>query len=118
MRETSRKPDEVYEVIERLCPSARKLGTQEGGDRHAAHRCECIILPCTVSLSDTGFLHDLLLVRTEIFGRPHNTRPGWMTLGNQLDGVRLYDPDVIKRYADCVCFLREWRILVCACSYG
>ena len=25
-------------------------------------------------------------------GRPHNCRPGWVTLGNQLDGVRLHDP--------------------------
>ena len=45
VRETSRKPDEVYSLLERLSPGSRKL---------------------------------------EIFGRPHNTRPGWVTLGNQL----------------------------------
>lgn len=43
-RETSRKPDEVYGVIERLAPHGRKL---------------------------------------ELFGRRHNVRPGWLTLGNQ-----------------------------------
>jgi mRNA (2'-O-methyladenosine-N6-)-methyltransferase len=38
VRETSRKPDEVYELIERMCPGGRKV---------------------------------------EIFGRKHNTRPGY-----------------------------------------
>ncbi|CAG8475934.1 3626_t:CDS:2 [Paraglomus brasilianum] len=54
VRETSRKPDEIYGLIDRLAP--------------------------------------------EIFGRQHNTRPGWLTLGNQLDDVRLYEPDVVARY--------------------
>jgi mRNA (2'-O-methyladenosine-N6-)-methyltransferase len=40
VRETSRKPDEVYELIERMCPGGRKV---------------------------------------EIFGRKHNTRPGYVT---------------------------------------
>jgi mRNA (2'-O-methyladenosine-N6-)-methyltransferase len=38
VRETSRKPDEVYGLIERMCPGGRKV---------------------------------------EIFGRKHNTRPGY-----------------------------------------
>jgi mRNA (2'-O-methyladenosine-N6-)-methyltransferase len=38
VRETSRKPDEVYGIIERMCPGGRKI---------------------------------------EIFGRKHNTRPGY-----------------------------------------
>ncbi|CAG8611125.1 5964_t:CDS:10 [Funneliformis caledonium] len=59
VRETSRKPDEVYGLIDRLAPGKRKL---------------------------------------EIFGRQHNTRPGWMTLGNQLDDVRLYESDVFERF--------------------
>uniref|UniRef100_U9UE94 mRNA m(6)A methyltransferase n=1 Tax=Rhizophagus irregularis (strain DAOM 181602 / DAOM 197198 / MUCL 43194) TaxID=747089 RepID=U9UE94_RHIID len=59
VRETSRKPDEVYGLIDRLAPGTRKL---------------------------------------EIFGRQHNTRPGWMTLGNQLDDVRLYESDVVTLY--------------------
>ncbi|RUS13753.1 N6-adenosine-methyltransferase 70 kDa subunit [Endogone sp. FLAS-F59071] len=59
VRETSRKPDEVYGLIDRLSPGMRKL---------------------------------------EIFGRPHNIRPGWMTLGNQLDGVRVFEPELVERY--------------------
>ncbi|RIA95433.1 methyltransferase-like 3 [Glomus cerebriforme] len=59
VRETSRKPDEIYGLIDRLAPGTRKL---------------------------------------EIFGRQHNTRPGWMTLGNQLDNVRLYEPEVVALY--------------------
>ncbi|KAF0458258.1 N6-adenosine-methyltransferase 70 kDa subunit-like isoform X6 [Gigaspora margarita] len=59
VRETSRKPDEIYGLIDRLAPGTRKL---------------------------------------EIFGRQHNTRPGWVTLGNQLDDVRLYEPELVARY--------------------
>nr|CAG8440593.1 8390_t:CDS:10 [Entrophospora candida] len=59
VRETSRKPDEIYGIIDRLAPGTRKL---------------------------------------EIFGRQHNTRPGWMTLGNQLDDVRLYEPELVIKY--------------------
>jgi len=59
VRETSRKPDEIYNVIERLSPGTEKI---------------------------------------EIFGRPHNTRPGWMTLGNQLDGTRILDPKIVEKF--------------------
>lgn len=45
VRDTSRKPDELYGMIERLCPAGRKL---------------------------------------ELFGRRHNARTGWLTVGNQL----------------------------------
>lgn len=59
-RETSRKPDELYGLIERLVgPHARKL---------------------------------------EIFGRDHNLRPGWFTIGNQLTGTSIHELDVKKRY--------------------
>ncbi|KAK0534167.1 methyltransferase [Tilletia horrida] len=47
VRDTSRKPDELYGLIERLCPGGRKV---------------------------------------ELFGRKHNMRRGWLTLGNQLRG--------------------------------
>ncbi|THV05496.1 MT-A70-domain-containing protein [Dendrothele bispora CBS 962.96] len=57
VRETSRKPDEVYGLIERMCPGGRKI---------------------------------------EIFGRKHNTRPGWLTLGNQLGPDQIYE----KEFAD------------------
>ena len=59
VRATSRKPDEIYGVIERLSPRTRKV---------------------------------------ELFGRPHNVQPNWITLGNQLDGVRLIEPDVVRRF--------------------
>ena len=59
VRETSRKPDEMYSLIERLSPGTRKL---------------------------------------EIFARQHNVRPGWVSLGNQLDGVKIMDPEMKARY--------------------
>ncbi|KAJ3405113.1 hypothetical protein CcCBS67573_g01089 [Chytriomyces confervae] len=58
VRETSRKPDEIYNLIERMCPGGKKL---------------------------------------EIFGRKHNTRPGWLTLGNQLGGSFISDPELRER---------------------
>lgn len=45
VRRTSQKPDELYAMIERMCPGARKV---------------------------------------ELFGRRHNIRRDWLTLGNQL----------------------------------
>lgn len=32
--------------------------------------------------------------KVELFGRPHNCQPNWMTLGNQLDGIKILDPDI------------------------
>lgn len=61
-RETSRKPDEIYDIIERLCPGARKI---------------------------------------EIFGRKHNIREGWVTVGNQLPPTQLFG-DTLTRF-------REWE---------
>ncbi|EFI27657.1 m6a methyltransferase [Coprinopsis cinerea okayama7 len=59
VRETSRKPDEVYNMIERMCPGGRKV---------------------------------------EIFGRKHNVRPGWITLGNQLGNVdMIWEEDLRER---------------------
>eukprot|EP00850_Spirogloea_muscicola_P021906 SM000267S09857 [mRNA] locus=s267:591:5429:- [translate_table: standard] len=59
VRETSRKPDEMYSMLERISPRTRKL---------------------------------------EIFARPHNTHAGWISLGNQLDGVRLVDKGMRDRF--------------------
>lgn len=53
VRETSRKPDELYAMIERMCPGGRKM---------------------------------------ELFGRQHNIRPGWLTLGNQLKSTHVVEP--------------------------
>ena len=36
--------------------------------------------------------------KLEIFARQHNVRPGWVSLGNQLDGVKILDPDMKARY--------------------
>jgi len=58
VRETSRKPDEIYGIIERLSPGTRKL---------------------------------------ELFGRKHNIRPGWITLGNQLETTHILEPDLLAR---------------------
>ena len=60
VRETSRKPEEIYSLIERIAP---------GRDKR----------------------------RLELFGRKHNTRPGWLTLGNQLGDTRIYEQDVVDR---------------------
>ncbi|KAI0980444.1 hypothetical protein GJ496_004336 [Pomphorhynchus laevis] len=59
VRETSRKPDEIYGICERLSPGTRKI---------------------------------------ELFGRPHNVQSNWTTLGNQLEGIRLVEPDVVQRF--------------------
>ncbi|BES91814.1 N6-adenosine-methyltransferase [Nesidiocoris tenuis] len=32
--------------------------------------------------------------KIELFGRPHNVQPNWITLGNQVEGVRLVDPEL------------------------
>lgn len=59
VRETSRKPDEMYPMLERISPRTRKL---------------------------------------ELFARMHNTHAGWMSLGNQLQGVRLVDEGLRARF--------------------
>ncbi|RWS21884.1 N6-adenosine-methyltransferase subunit-like protein [Leptotrombidium deliense] len=49
--------------------------------------------------------------KIELFGRPHNTQPNWITIGNQLDGVRLLDPELISafsaRYPDGDCMKKN-----------
>ena len=57
VRETSRKPDELYEMVERMV----------GGDKY------CL----------------------ELFGRSHNLRNSWITIGNQLNGNRISD-DILR----------------------
>ncbi|CCE72755.1 Piso0_000349 [Millerozyma farinosa CBS 7064] len=61
-RETSRKPDEIYDIVERIIGlHARKL---------------------------------------EIFGRDHNIRPGWLTIGNQLSGYDLHERELVIKYEE------------------
>lgn len=59
VRETSRKPDEIYSLIERMSPGGKKI---------------------------------------ELFGRPHNCKPGWITLGNQLPGLYIRDQEIVRNY--------------------
>jgi mRNA m6A methyltransferase catalytic subunit len=98
VRETSRKPEEVYGLIERMCPGGRKVGTWT--------------MSSLISSLDLGIYHIL-----EIFGRKHNTRPGfvcpsfyfsqlidlcirWLTLGNQLGNAdQIYEEDLATRVA-------------------
>ncbi|KAK4489229.1 hypothetical protein RD792_005025 [Penstemon davidsonii] len=59
VRETSRKPDEMYAMLERISPRTRKL---------------------------------------ELFARMNNVQAGWLSLGNQLQGVRLVDEGLRARF--------------------
>ena len=36
--------------------------------------------------------------KVELFGRPHNVQPNWVTLGNQLDGIVVHDEEMLKRW--------------------
>lgn len=36
--------------------------------------------------------------KIELFGRAHNVQPNWITLGNQLNGVRLIEPDLVNAF--------------------
>ncbi|XP_071821313.1 N(6)-adenosine-methyltransferase subunit METTL3-like [Apostichopus japonicus] len=38
--------------------------------------------------------------KIEFFGRMHNVQPNWVTLGNQLDGVHLVEPELIKKFQE------------------
>lgn len=37
--------------------------------------------------------------KIELFGRPHNLQPNWVTLGNQLDGVMIHDKETLDRWS-------------------
>jgi mRNA (2'-O-methyladenosine-N6-)-methyltransferase len=76
VRETSRKPDEVYELIERMCPGGRKV--EIFGRKHNT-RSGCV----------TGFDHACLTEADE--------RPRWLTLGNQLGTDQICEPDLLAR---------------------
>ncbi|TNY18222.1 MT-A70-domain-containing protein [Rhodotorula diobovata] len=65
VRQTSRKPDELYSMIERI------VGGRARGRK------------------------------VELFGRTHNLRSGWWTLGNQLgDRDQVFEADVVARIAE------------------
>lgn len=56
-RKKSQKPEQLYVLIERMFPGAKKI---------------------------------------ELFGRNHNIRPGWLTLGNQLGELYNWDNDIVQ----------------------
>ena len=39
-----------------------------------------------------------LIRKIELFGRPHNVNPNWVTLGNQLDGIVIHDEEMLSRF--------------------
>jgi mRNA (2'-O-methyladenosine-N6-)-methyltransferase len=53
--------------------------------------------------------------KLELFGRMHNAQKNWITLGNQLDGVRLLDPAVVARvkeiYPDGNCMKKPAKVI-------
>jgi N6-adenosine-specific RNA methylase IME4 len=72
VRETSRKPDEIYSLIERMLPGGKKI---------------------------------------ELFGRPHNCREGWFTLGNQVIIITNLDNQIIISYInDNYLFVVTWSL--------
>jgi mRNA (2'-O-methyladenosine-N6-)-methyltransferase len=36
--------------------------------------------------------------KVEIFARKHNIRPGWLSVGNQLDTTKLIDTKMIEKF--------------------
>jgi mRNA (2'-O-methyladenosine-N6-)-methyltransferase len=75
VRETSRKPDEVYGLIERMCPGGRKV--EIFGRKHNARP------GCVSCISDEP--------RLTICER-------WLTLGNQLGQAdQIYEEDLAAR---------------------
>lgn len=89
IRETSRKPDEIYPLIERcVSPGA-------GSQCHASSPVPGFVCPphrCGArSVCSEGR-------RLEIFAREHNLRPGWVSLGNQLPYSTILDPHIIERF--------------------
>lgn len=47
---------------------------------------------------DRGIIGYFYFRKVELFGRPHNVQPNWVTLGNQLDGIVIHDEEMLKRW--------------------
>ncbi|SCV73331.1 BQ2448_7257 [Microbotryum intermedium] len=77
VRETSRKPDELYDMVERIVPHF--LDISQGSSEGAG----------TVKRRSR---------KAELFGRIHNVREGWLTIGNQLGASdQLYEKELWER---------------------
>ncbi|SDA02934.1 BZ3500_MvSof-1268-A1-R1_Chr11-1g03224 [Microbotryum saponariae] len=76
VRETSRKPDELYDMIERIVPPFLEVSPDEHGAGTVRRRSR----------------------KAELFGRIHNVREGWLTIGNQLGtSDQLYEKELWER---------------------
>ena len=73
---------------------------------HFRKCCDVIISPVGESSKKPNEIYDIIesvqpcfnnKVNLELFGRSHNRRPGWITLGNQLDGTHIVHPTVVQR---------------------
>ena len=84
VRATSHKPDEIYGIIERLAPGTRFV-------RKARTLYD-------VNLDFLYLRYCIQIRKIELFGRPHNVNPNWVTLGNQLDGIVIHDEEMLSRF--------------------
>lgn len=59
------------------------------------------LFPCNFYLfpSQTDLPSSLTSLPPEIFARKHNTRPGWLSLGNQLGNDCVWEPSLAERLA-------------------
>ena len=98
MRETSRKPDEMYTLLERLSPGSRKIEVRGG-----------FIISCHIYLSCHEYINRAKPPCLQIFARPNNLQAGhgWIGLGNQLNGTRLIEPDLRERYVQVYGAIKE-----------
>lgn len=92
VRETSRKPDEMYSLLERLSPGTRKLEVRRYGPQGPGGGLLRVSARAMWRLGEAAVSHVLTaadVCGSQIFARPHNLFPGWISLGNQLDGVKV-----------------------------
>jgi mRNA m6A methyltransferase catalytic subunit len=92
VRETSRKPDEVYGLIERMCPGGRKI--EIFGRKHNT-RPGSVLCPCE------WFIIGLMPVDR------------WLTLGNQLGPDQIFEEDLAQRVK-----ARRVSRLYCECVFS
>ncbi|KAG6903363.1 hypothetical protein C0995_013116 [Termitomyces sp. Mi166 len=98
VRETSRKPDEVYGLIERMCPGGRKI--EVFGRKHNT-RPGCV----------SGMARSARKLIQSV-----NIR--WLTLGNQLGPDQIYEEDLAARIkAKYVIYLRNKRVCLISVRY-
>lgn len=122
VRETSRKPDEMYSLLERLSPGTRKLVRLNPYPLHPSPWCLALVssvppmpAPLLYQRPPAHLQRQFVLCvdiacgswivacplsgsPQEIFARQHNCQPGWVGLGNQLHNTNIKDPDLFARF--------------------